>query len=168
MVRESLESEISADLRAMAAVSEQIGLVFAAKHELRSNDFRALMHIMVADVEGRPLTAGDLARLLGMSSAAMTYLVERMTESGHIRRESDAADRRKKWREASSRRWVSAPARRSRIFPTRTWIPRIASSSPSSPRCASTTTTSTASYFSKAPASTGRAGAREVATVVKR
>jgi MarR family transcriptional regulator, organic hydroperoxide resistance regulator len=94
-MRERLESEISTDIRAMAAVSEQIGLFFAAKHDLRPNDFRALMHIMVADMEGRPLTSGDLARLLGMSSAAMTYLVERMIESGHIRRESDAADRRK-------------------------------------------------------------------------
>ncbi|NMN99196.1 MarR family winged helix-turn-helix transcriptional regulator [Antrihabitans stalactiti] len=79
----------------MAAVSDQIGLFFAGQHELRANDFRALMHIMVADVEGRPLTAGDLARLLGTSSAAITYLVERMIVSGHIRRESDPADRRK-------------------------------------------------------------------------
>ncbi|MBJ8345140.1 MarR family winged helix-turn-helix transcriptional regulator [Antrihabitans sp. YC2-6] len=79
----------------MAAVSEQIGLFFATQHDLRPNDFRALVHIMVADVEGRPLTAGELARLLGTSAAAMTYLVERMIESGHIRRESDAADRRK-------------------------------------------------------------------------
>ena len=94
-MREGLESEISADIRAMAAVSDQIGLFFAAQHELRANDFRALMHIMVADVEGRPLTAGDLARLLGTSSAAITYLVERMIASGHIRRESDPADRRK-------------------------------------------------------------------------
>ncbi|MBJ8343862.1 MarR family winged helix-turn-helix transcriptional regulator [Antrihabitans sp. YC2-6] len=94
-MRERLETDISSDIRAMAAVSEQIGLFFAAQHDLRPNDFRALMHIMVADMEGRPLTAGELARLLGTSSAAMTYLVERMIESGHIRRESDAADRRK-------------------------------------------------------------------------
>lgn len=94
-MRESLETDISADVRAMAAVSEQIGQVFAAQHNLRANDFRALLHIMVADVEGAPLTAGDLARLLGMSSAAMTYLVERMITSGHIRREADPSDRRK-------------------------------------------------------------------------
>ena len=30
-----------------------------------------------------------------MSGAAITYLVERMIESGHLRRESDPADRRK-------------------------------------------------------------------------
>lgn len=93
--RDHLESAISADLRALSAVSEQIGQVFGAQHKLRPNDFRALLHIMVADVEGSPLTTGELGSMLGLSSAAMTYLVERMIGSGHIRRESDASDRRK-------------------------------------------------------------------------
>ncbi|WP_206497863.1 MarR family winged helix-turn-helix transcriptional regulator [Rhodococcus sp. KRD175] len=93
--RNHLESAISADLRALSSVSEQIGQVFGALHSLRPNDFRALLHVMVADVEGAPLTAGELGTMLGLSSAAMTYLVERMIASGHIRRESDASDRRK-------------------------------------------------------------------------
>lgn len=93
--RSELESMISSDLRALSAVSEEIGREFGAQHDLRPNDFRALLLIMVADVEGRPLTAGELGTQLGLSSAAMTYLVERMIESGHIRREKDSADRRK-------------------------------------------------------------------------
>ncbi|MEV0355449.1 MarR family winged helix-turn-helix transcriptional regulator [Nocardia sp. NPDC050697] len=93
--RELLESEISADLRALTAVSEQLGHVFARANELRPTDFRALMHIATADIEGDPVTAGRLAKLLGISTAAVTYLVERMIESGHIRRDTDAADRRK-------------------------------------------------------------------------
>ena len=32
---------------------------------------------------------------MGMSGAAITYLVERMIASGHFRRESDPSDRRK-------------------------------------------------------------------------
>jgi DNA-binding MarR family transcriptional regulator len=32
---------------------------------------------------------------MGVSGAAITYLVERMIASGHVRRESDPADRRK-------------------------------------------------------------------------
>ena len=32
---------------------------------------------------------------MGMSGAAITYLVERMITSGHFRRESDPSDRRK-------------------------------------------------------------------------
>lgn len=93
--RAALEALIAADMRALSAESEQIGRVFAARHSLTPNDFRALLHIMVADTAGRPLTAGDLRRQMGLSGAAITYLVERMIASGHVRRDSDPADRRK-------------------------------------------------------------------------
>lgn len=93
--RSELESLISSDVRALSAVSEEIGRAFGSLHDLRPNDFRALLLIMVADVEGRPLTAGELGTQLGLTSAAMTYLVERMIETGHIRREKDERDRRK-------------------------------------------------------------------------
>ncbi|WP_072805967.1 MarR family winged helix-turn-helix transcriptional regulator [Rhodococcoides yunnanense] len=93
--RNELESHISSDVRALSAVSEEIGRAFGSLHELRRNDFRALLLIMVADVDGTPLTAGELGTQLGLTSAAMTYLVERMIESGHIRREKDERDRRK-------------------------------------------------------------------------
>ena len=86
---------IAADVRAMTAESDQIGSHFAGRHEVAANDFRALLHIMVAETSGVPLTAGDLRRQMGMSGAAITYLVERMIASGHVRRESDPADRRK-------------------------------------------------------------------------
>jgi MarR family transcriptional regulator, organic hydroperoxide resistance regulator len=93
--RAELEALIAADVRALAAESEQIGRVFAGLHDLTPNDFRALVHIMVADSAGTPLTSGDLRKRMGVSGAAITYLVERMIASGHIRRESDPADRRK-------------------------------------------------------------------------
>jgi DNA-binding MarR family transcriptional regulator len=93
--RDALETQISADVRALSAESEEIGRVFAARHGLSANDFRALLHIMVADSAGAPLTAGDLRQRMGTSGAAVTYLVERMIASGHIRREADPADRRK-------------------------------------------------------------------------
>lgn len=90
-----LETEIGADLRALTAVSEQLGHVFARSNNLRANDFRALLHIATAEFAGRPLTSGQLGKLMGMSSAAMTYLVERMIESGHLRRATDPNDRRR-------------------------------------------------------------------------
>ncbi|MBT0567466.1 winged helix-turn-helix transcriptional regulator [Williamsia sp. CHRR-6] len=86
---------MASDMRAFASASEQLGRVFAAQNELGANDFQALLRIMVADVEGKPLTVGRLGASLGMSSAAMTYLVERMIASGHIRREPDPSDRRR-------------------------------------------------------------------------
>jgi MarR family transcriptional regulator, organic hydroperoxide resistance regulator len=93
--RPELEALIAADVRALSAESEQIGRVFAGLNDLSSNDFRALVHIMVADDAGSPLTAGELRKRMGVSGAAITYLVERMIASGHIRRDSDPADRRK-------------------------------------------------------------------------
>lgn len=93
--RDALEAAIAADVRAMNAESDEIGRLFASRHEVGANDFRALLHVMVAETEGAPLTAGDLRKRMGMSAAAITYLVERMIASGHFRRESDPHDRRK-------------------------------------------------------------------------
>jgi DNA-binding MarR family transcriptional regulator len=93
--RAALESVIAADVRAMTAESDQIGRHFAGRHEVAANDFRALLHVMVAETSGAPLTAGDLRHRMGVSGAAITYLVERMIASDHLRRESDPADRRK-------------------------------------------------------------------------
>jgi DNA-binding MarR family transcriptional regulator len=93
--RDELEVMIGADVRAMSAESDQIGRVFAGVHDLAANDFRALLHIMVADDAGRPLTAGELRARMGVSGAAITYLVERMIASGHVKRETHPDDRRK-------------------------------------------------------------------------
>jgi DNA-binding MarR family transcriptional regulator len=93
--RAALESLMAADVRALSAESDQIGRLFAGRHDVAANDFRALLHVMVAETAGTPLTAGDLRKRMGMSGAAITYLVERLITSGHFRRESDPADRRK-------------------------------------------------------------------------
>jgi len=93
--RRGLEEAIAADVRRLSAESDQIARIFAARHRVAANDFRALLHVMVAETAGSPLTAGELRALMGMSGAAITYLVERMIESGHLRRDSDPRDRRK-------------------------------------------------------------------------
>ncbi|MFI6865978.1 MarR family winged helix-turn-helix transcriptional regulator [Nocardia sp. NPDC050406] len=93
--RAVLETEIGADLRALTAISEQLGHVFARWNNVRPNDFRAMLHIASAEYAGRPLTPGQLGKLMGVSSAAVTYMVERLTASGHLRRGTDPADRRR-------------------------------------------------------------------------
>ncbi|BBY21728.1 MarR family winged helix-turn-helix transcriptional regulator [Mycobacterium stomatepiae] len=93
--RQALESLMSADLREMSTESDQIGRMFAASQDVRPTDFRALLHIMVAETNGRPMTSGDLSQRMGLSGAAITYLVDRLIESGHIRRDSHPGDRRK-------------------------------------------------------------------------
>lgn len=93
--RAGLESLISADLREISAESDQIGRLFATSHSLRPNDFRALLYIMVAETAGKPMTSGDLSQVMGMSGSAITYLVDRLIDSGHLRRDSHPGDRRK-------------------------------------------------------------------------
>ncbi|MGK2880393.1 MAG: MarR family winged helix-turn-helix transcriptional regulator [Mycobacterium sp.] len=82
-------------MRALTAESDQIGRTFARQHDLSAGDFRALLHIMVAAEAGYPLAAGQLRERMGLSGAAITYLVERLIASGHVRRISDPGDRRK-------------------------------------------------------------------------
>jgi DNA-binding MarR family transcriptional regulator len=86
---------LSADLRAITAQSDRIGRHFARLHDVSSGDFHALLHIMVAESTGAPLTLAQLRQRMDLSAAAVTYLVDRMIESGHIRRDADPEDRRK-------------------------------------------------------------------------
>jgi len=93
--RAELERSLSADLRAITAQSDRIGRHFARLHDVSNGDFQALLHIMVAETSGSPLTLAQLRQRVDMSAAAITYLVDRMIDSGHIRREADPDDRRK-------------------------------------------------------------------------
>ncbi|WP_292981644.1 MarR family winged helix-turn-helix transcriptional regulator [Mycobacterium sp.] len=93
--RSQLEKLMSADMRAVTAQSDRIGRYFARRHDVSGNDFHALLHVMVAETAGKPLTMAQLRQRMDVSPAAITYLVDRMIDAGHIRRESDPADRRK-------------------------------------------------------------------------
>lgn len=86
---------MSADMRAITAQSDRIGRHFARLNDVRGTDFHALLHIMVAETAGEPLTAAQLRRRMDVSPAAITYLVDRMIDAGHVRREPDPQDRRK-------------------------------------------------------------------------
>ena len=93
--RPQLENLMSADMRAVTAQSDRVGRYFARQHDVSGNDFHALLHVMVAETAGTPLTMAQLRQRMDVSPAAITYLVDRMIDAGHIRRESDPADRRK-------------------------------------------------------------------------
>ncbi len=79
----------------MTADSDRLGRIFAHMHHISNNDLDALLHVIVAEWAGAPLTAGDMRERLGVSAPAVTYVIDRMIASGHIRRETDPADRRK-------------------------------------------------------------------------
>jgi DNA-binding MarR family transcriptional regulator len=82
-------------MRSITAQSDRIGRHFARTNEVGSSDFHALLHIMVSETAGKPLTLAQLRQRMDVSPAAITYLVDRMIEAGHIRREPDPDDRRK-------------------------------------------------------------------------
>ena len=86
---------MSADMRAVTAQSDRIGRHFARQNDVSGSDFHALLHVMVAETAGTPLTMAQLRQRMDVSPAAITYLVDRMIDAGHVRRESDPSDRRK-------------------------------------------------------------------------
>ncbi|RUP03493.1 MAG: MarR family transcriptional regulator [Mycobacterium sp.] len=93
--RAELERQLSADVRAITARSDRVGRHYARVNAVSNSDFHALLHIMVAETAGKPLTLAELRQRMDVSPPAITYLVDRMIEAGHIRREPDPDDRRK-------------------------------------------------------------------------
>jgi len=93
--RAELERQLSADLRAITAHSDRVGRYYARQNDLSHGDFHALLHIMLAETAGTPLTPAQLSEHLDVSAAAITHLADRMIDAGHIRREPDLQDRRK-------------------------------------------------------------------------
>jgi DNA-binding MarR family transcriptional regulator len=57
-------------------------------------DLLALRYLLQAQQEGQMLSPRDLARILGISSASVTVLIDRLEKSGHVERRSHLTDRR--------------------------------------------------------------------------
>lgn len=68
---------------------------FGAEHGLHATDVRALIALLDAARADRPATPGYLATELGLNSASVTALVDRLERLGHVRRERDLGDRRR-------------------------------------------------------------------------
>jgi DNA-binding MarR family transcriptional regulator len=93
--RADLEFLINTDLRELTVQSSSIAREFADQNGLSGNELRALLFVMIAETSGEELTAGRLRQRMGLTGGAITYLVERMIQNGHLRRETDPSDRRK-------------------------------------------------------------------------
>ena len=73
----------------------RISAAFAAEHGLHQTDVDALVRVMIAEERGTPLTPGALAGELGLTSGAITFVVDRLERAGHVSRVRDDVDRRK-------------------------------------------------------------------------
>ncbi|TQC46387.1 MarR family transcriptional regulator [Rhodococcus sp. WS4] len=82
-------------LRGLAVELNLLGAEFAQLHGLHTTDLRALICILDADRAGLPATPGWLGSQLGINSASVTALLDRMESAGLIRRDRDADDRRR-------------------------------------------------------------------------
>lgn len=93
--RTALVAALVEQVQAIALASDHIGASFSSVHQLHPTDFRALLMIYRADAAGEPLTARRLADGLSLTAGAVTYVVDRLTASGHVQREADPADGRR-------------------------------------------------------------------------
>ncbi len=82
---------IAAELRALDRSLDLLDEGVATSFGISRSDLRA-MELVSAD--GR-LTAGQLARSLGVTTGAVTGLIDRMERMGYFRRQDDPRDRRK-------------------------------------------------------------------------
>ena len=77
-------------LRTLTRLSEQVAPAVARRASLTHNELRALEHLM-----DQPLGPGELGRLLGVSSAAASGIIDRLEAHGHAQRASHASDKRR-------------------------------------------------------------------------
>ena len=86
---QQLRSEIVGYFGAASAFDERV----AAKFKLSRTDMRCLD---LLDHQG-PMTAGQLADETGLSTGAVTFLLDRLEEAGMVTRRRDTDDRRRVW-----------------------------------------------------------------------
>ncbi|MED1951966.1 MarR family transcriptional regulator [Brevibacillus centrosporus] len=101
----SRDQAASSDLPKMTSTQQ------ALLHELRQNSARAVMfHQLVSEKLGLnatdhkcldflnrsgPVTAGQLAQLTGLTTGAVTSVIDRLEEAGYVIRDKDPNDRRR-------------------------------------------------------------------------
>jgi DNA-binding MarR family transcriptional regulator len=82
-------------LRRLNVELDQLGHQFATQHGLHPTDMRALVAIMDAARSGQVMSPGRLGEELGLTSASVTALLDRLEQAGHIHRIRDQHDRRR-------------------------------------------------------------------------
>lgn len=93
--RHESEQRIATAVRAIGAISDRLGRIFARGNGVTNNELLALQHIIVSEHAGTPLSSGELGRRLDLSSSAVTYVVDRLIAAGHVHRHTDEVDRRR-------------------------------------------------------------------------
>ena len=90
MARDSSD-DLSATYRRYVAALVSFHLAAADDVGLSGTDYQATN---LLGLDG-PLTSGDLAARLGLTTGATTRLIDRLSEAGYVRRREDPQDRRR-------------------------------------------------------------------------
>ena len=89
----TLLHELGLEMRRMSAQGVLLSNAVAEQVGISSSDLECLDFIVMAGNEA--ITAGELAAATGLTSGAVTGLVDRLEKAGFVRREHDRIDRRK-------------------------------------------------------------------------
>jgi DNA-binding MarR family transcriptional regulator len=86
-----LVQELQTQFRLSSANSVMFSQAVAAKVGIHSTDNETLDFLLL----NGPATAGQLSELTGLTTGAVTAMIDRLEKAGYVRREHDKADRRR-------------------------------------------------------------------------
>jgi DNA-binding MarR family transcriptional regulator len=89
--RRRLESEFLLAMRRAGSIMQLLGQVSADRIGINATDLNCLNLVALTG----HMTAGDLARQTGLSTASITGVLDRLEEGGFVRRVRDPHDRRR-------------------------------------------------------------------------
>ena len=89
--RQRMEGEFLLAMRRNGSIMQLLGQVSAERIGINVTDLNCLNIVALAG----PMTAGELARATGLTTASITGVLDRLEDGGFVRRERDAKDRRR-------------------------------------------------------------------------
>jgi DNA-binding MarR family transcriptional regulator len=91
MSRDELMAALNRALRNVSGQAVLFSQALAERLGLSSSDLECLDVIIL----NGPMTAGDIARASGLTSGAITGVIDRLEKAGYVKRQADPDDRRK-------------------------------------------------------------------------
>ncbi len=89
--RRQLEADFLLAMRRAGSIMQLLGQMSAERIGINVTDLNCLNILALTG----PMTAGDLARATGLTTASITGVLDRLEEGGFVRRERDPKDRRR-------------------------------------------------------------------------
>src|ERR1700726_142454 len=89
--RQGLEGECLLAMRRNGSIMQLLGQMSAERIGINVTDLNCLNIVALTG----PMTAGDLAKQTGLTTASITGVLDRLEGGGFIRRERDPKDRRR-------------------------------------------------------------------------